>query len=362
MLKFPLACLFILCSLLASAQIPLQSGFEKREYLHLLRFNSENVDIAGYTPGIEGPPAEYTLAYRSPEIGLKNRWVHWISEGKPDVLNVRGSIADLVSWVANIYAAMVPASGSLQLEKDFRFEYSLSKNPNAYVHVGWLVATAYLSRDMLPHLKRRVNEGQRDFLLMGHSQGGAICFLLNAFIREQMRLGALPADLRLKTYCSAAPKPGNLAFAYDFEWANRGGWAFTVVNSEDWVPETPVTIQTVNDFHPLNPFVGARKMIRQRNIAERVVLRKIFRNLTRPTQKAQQKYEKYLGRMVSRLVRQTLPEFEQPRYVKSSMYMRAGTPVVLRPDAAYFERFRSDPEKVFVHHSLEAYYTIAEQL
>lgn len=340
----------------------LQSGFNKQEYLNLLRFNTENVDIDGYKPGIDGHPEEYTLSYRSAEIGLKNRWVHWTAEGKPDVLNVRGSIADLVSWVANIYAAMVPASGSLQLEKNFRFEYSLSKNPNAYVHVGWLVATAYLSRDMMPQLQKRIDEGQRDFLLMGHSQGGAICFLLNAWIREQMRTGALPADLRLKTYCSAAPKPGNLAFAYDFEWANRGGWAFTVVNSEDWVPETPVTIQTVNDFHPLNPFVGAKKVIKQRNLAERVVLRKIFRNLTRPTQKAQQKYEKYLGRMVSRLVRQTLPEFEQPAYVKSSMYMRAGTPIVLKPNAAYFERFRSDPEKVFVHHSLEAYYAIAEQL
>ena len=52
-------------------------------------------------------------------------------------------------------------------------------------------------------------------------------------------------SLNIKTYCSAAPKPGNLFYAYDFEHITEGGWAFNVVNSADWVPELPSTTQTV---------------------------------------------------------------------------------------------------------------------
>jgi hypothetical protein len=34
-------------------------------------------------------------------------------------------------------------------------------------------------------------------------------------------------------------KTGNLYFAYDFDYITRGMKAFTIVNTDDWVPETP---------------------------------------------------------------------------------------------------------------------------
>jgi len=61
-------------------------------------------------------------------------------------------------------------------------------------------------------------------------------------------------NLTIKTYASAAPKPGNLYYAYEYEAMTQNGWAFNVVNSADWVPEGPFSIQTTNDYNTLNPF------------------------------------------------------------------------------------------------------------
>ncbi len=103
---------------------------------------------------------------------------------------------------------------------------------------------------------------------MGHSQGGAIAYLLTAHFYNLQQQGKLPADIRFKTYCSAAPKPGNLYFAYDYETTTRGGWACNVVNAADWVPETPFSVQTVSDFNTTNPFVNAKKGNQQTKVPD----------------------------------------------------------------------------------------------
>ncbi len=56
--------------------------------------------------------------------------------------------------------------------------------------------------------------GIRNFYLLGHSQGAAINFLVTAHLRHLQKTGRIPADVRFKSYRSAAPKPGNLYFAY----------------------------------------------------------------------------------------------------------------------------------------------------
>ena len=34
----------------------------------------------------------------------------------------------------------------------------------------------------------------------------------------------------------------------------RNGWAYRIVNTNDWVPQTPFQLQTIGDLHPTNPF------------------------------------------------------------------------------------------------------------
>ena len=62
---------------------------------------------------------------------------------------------------------MIPAKGQLQISNTERFEYDFAENPKAAVHVGWTIATAFLSKDMLPKIDSFYNKGSHDFYIVG---------------------------------------------------------------------------------------------------------------------------------------------------------------------------------------------------
>ncbi|AWW31713.1 lipase family protein [Echinicola strongylocentroti] len=335
----------------------LQPGFDKEEYLEMIRVGASQIDTL---KSIDSPQ-KFERLYRSPEMGLKNRWELWIGD-QTALLSIRGTTADPVSWLANFYAAMVPAKGSLQLSSDFTFDYELATDPKAAVHVGWLIGTAFLSRDILPKLDSLYQGGYKQLLITGHSQGGAISYLLTAHLRSLQKKKQFPADFVIKTYSSAAPKPGNLYFAYAYESATMGGWAYNVVSSEDWVPQTPISIQNMDDFATLNPFSTIKSSLKKQKFPKNIALQYAYGRLTKPTIKAQKRYQKHLGNMVAKQVKSVLPEFVPPQYVNSNHYSRTGNHIVLKADQEYQSIYPSNNEKVFTHHHFEPYYYLANQL
>jgi pimeloyl-ACP methyl ester carboxylesterase len=353
-----LTCL-LLTSLWATAQ-SLKPGFDRAEYIELLKVSAAFGDSAYVAQFPQ--PERFRAVYRSPIVGLDNRWDLWADGRGTAVLSLRGTTANSVSWLENFYAAMVPARGELQLSEQEAVPYHLADNPRAAVHVGWLVGTMALAKDILPKLDSCTRAGTRNILVLGHSQGGAIAYLLTAHLYQLQKTGRLPADLRLKTYCSAGPKPGNLYFAYDYEALTQGGWAFNVVNSADWVPEVPLSIQTVNDFNATNPFAGAKGMIKKQKFLQRIVLRRVYNDLSRPALKAQRNYQKYLGRVAERTVAKNINGYVAPAYYNSNHYVRTGQTIVLRADSAYYTRFPDSQEKVFQHHFHPPYLFLAERL
>lgn len=197
---------------------------------------------------------------------------------------------------------------------------------------------------------------------MGHSQGGGISYLLTAYLYNLQKQKLLSSDIRFKTYCSAAPKPGNLYFAYDYEAMTQGGWAYNVVNSADWVPETPFSIQTLNDINTTNPFINSKKIVQKQKFPKNLVMRHVFNKLDRPTKKAQRNYEKYLGKMTSKLIKSNLPEFTPPDYYHSNHYVRTGATIVLHANEAYYKLYPNDENKVFAHHAHTQYLYLLEHL
>lgn len=307
-------------------------------------------------------PQHSAFVYRSPVMGLENQWDLYMRDDNVAIISIRGTTASQTSWLANFYAAMVPAVGELRLSDTETFRYHLADNPKAAVHVGWLLSTAYLSRDILPKLDSLQQRGVKDVIVMGHSQGGAIAYLLTAYLYRLQKVGRLNPDIRIKTYCSAAPKPGNLFFAYDYEAMTQGGWAFNVVNTADWVPETPVSVQTLNDFNTTNIFAIAPGLIKKQKIPLRWIGKYAYNRLSKPTARAQRRYEKYLGRMVSKQVVKHLPAFITPDYYHSTDFVRTGNTIVLRADEAYYKLFADSKENVFIHHFFEPYLYLAERL
>jgi hypothetical protein len=215
-----------------------------------------------------------------------------------------------------------------------------------------------MAADIEGKIKEHYAKGVKEFILTGHSQGAGITYLLRSYLFYRTKAGALPADIVYKTYCSAAPKPGNLFYAYDYDFINRGGWAFTVVNAADWVPETPFSVQQFADLNPLNPFVGIKSTLRKQKYFIRIYAGLVYNKLNNSTTKAAKRYRKYLGKKVGGQVHKQLPQLQSLEYSRTLNYMRAGTPVILMPDSVYYQRFPNDPNKgvgIWTHHTYDAY-------
>jgi len=345
----------------------LNPGFSKEEYIETLKINYKvHIKREKWSTRTALPdPQQFDFVYRSPVVAFDNIWDLWKHKNKSIALiAVQGSIQTEASFLANLYAAMIPAKGTLQLDKDFNFQYQLAENPNAAVHVGWFVAMAYLSKTVVAKIDSCYKTGIKDFILTGHSQGGGITFLLNSYLENLKKQGGLPADIRFKTYCSAGPKPGNLFYAYEYEHMTAGGWAYNVVNTADWVPDVPFSVQTVTDFTSVNPFRDAQKMIKKQRFPKNIALKHVYNKISKPSERALKNYQKYLGKMVSTAVKKQIPNFIAPEYYNSNYYVRTGNTIVLCPDEAYYNTYSNDASNpnIWTHHLPAPYLMLAEKL
>lgn len=362
-MKKHFALLFLTAALTVSAQYQgkiLKPGFEKEEYRQLMRAFSCWGDSTIY----KGIPEStvYKTIYRSEIMGLENQWELYENHTH-SVICLRGTASNKISWMANFYAAMVPAIGQFQLNDTLKFDYHYADNPKAAVHIGWALSSAYLLTDILPKVKQQYEKGFKAFMIFGHSQGGALSYFITAQLRYYQKTGVLPKDIVFKTYCSAAPKPGNLYFAYDYEAATQMGWSYTVLNAADWVPEVPVSIQTVEDFNNINPFKDARKKLKELPFPQDKLLSMIHSQLTKHNRKALKKYQLFLGKIASKMVEKSIPGYKAPKdFYQSNNYMRCGNMIVLNPDEAYYKKFPDDKTKMFQHHSLLAYLYLLDKL
>src|SRR6266487_627842 len=357
MKPFLIICL-IFCSHICISQSKLQPGFNGKEYAEALSLSFYSSSIADSVERTKTKDP-YHLEYRSDEVGLLNRWSLYLRNDNVGVINIRGTVQRFASWLENFYAPMIPATGSLQLDDSTIFNYQLSGDPKAMVHAGWTIGLGYLATD----IEKKINDYYRQkhvkvFLLFGHSQGGAITFLLRSFLEYEKQKGKIPADIIFKTYCSAAPKPGNLYYAYDFDFITRNGWAFTIVNTADWVPETPFSIQTINDFNPTNPFIHVKEIIKKEKFIVRLAVKKVYKKLDKSTDKAQKKFEKSLGTVIYKQVKRFLPQLKERVYTKGNNNMRTGSPIILMPDEGYRTEFPESNTNFFTHHLFKPYYTL----
>lgn len=360
-MKKTLTLLLLSITLISRAQ-DLKPGFDKEEYREMMMISIRSVKGPNYEKDFP-KPQHFRMLYQSADIGLDNSWDLWTNDKGTAVVSLRGTTQKTVSWLENFYAAMVPAKGSLQLKKgDPPFEYQLAENPAAAVHVGWLYGMAVQAVEIVPRIDSLYKSGTKNVIVVGHSQGGGIAFLLTAYLYQLQKLGKLPADIRFKTYCSAGPKPGNLQFAYEYEALTQNGWAYNVINAVDWVPETPFSVQTLDDFNRINPFVHAKTIMGKQKFPVNIALKHVYRKMDKPTKKAQKSFEKYLGNMAAKMVKKVVPDLEMPAYAKSNNYVRTGNSIVLRPDEDYFKAFPQDPKEVFINHLHKPYLFLLDKL
>ncbi|WP_416440813.1 lipase family protein [Phnomibacter sp. MR] len=332
----------------------LQPGFDRKEYADMLWLQFYGItDSMLQTPPVQLEKDSYRTLLISKEVGLYNKCGIYLRKDGVVVLQLRGTINKMESWLENFYAGMVPATGSLQLSNDYTFVYKLADNPQATVHVGWLTGVGFLMKEVLPTLDSLVQAGHHNLMIAGHSQGGALSFLTTSFLHYHY--AAMQQEVRLKTYASAAPKPGNQYYAYDFDFISRGQMGFRVINDADWVPETPVSLQTIKDYNTVNPLSNAKSAIRKQKFVVRLFLNSVYGKLTRSSNKASRQFEKYLGKKLYKIAAKPLPGFAAPTLAGTMNYATAGSPVILAANDAYRSKFVFDGKNYFVHHMLAPY-------
>ncbi len=355
--SWALTILLILFFCAESRAQSLKPGFDAVEYNDLLNL----ADVQYFNKDTVLP--RYNLLYRSPEMGLKNRWDLWLRDDNVAVISIRGTVQDVASWLENFYSAMIPAKGSLQINDSTRFPYQLAENPLAAVHTGWTIGLAFLGPDIVEKINSLNREKQiTEFIIFGHSQGGALSFLTTSYLYYLQKKGDLPSNYSFKSYCSAAPKPGNLYYAYDYDFITRGSKAFTIVNTDDWVPETVFTVQTIKDLNPVNPFTNIDAIFGKQKMLVRWYLKGAYNKMDKGSRKARDRYKKYLGQKLYPLIKKSLPQFKEPAYAATMNYMRAGVPVILQTDSAYHEKFKGTKENIWIHHGLVPYIYLVNKL
>jgi len=347
----------LLFTQLAHAQ--LKPGFNRDEYIDMLNVSFLQFD-SNVTP--KDVPDNFKFLYRSPVVGFDNGWDLYMRNDKVAVISINGSRATAISWIGNFYAAMVPATGQIPLINGGYFKYKLAENPRAAVHVGWLTGMAYLVQDILPKIDSLYKNGTRNFIITGHSQGGAICYLLTSYLYYLQKDKALPADVNFKTYCSAAPKPGNIYYAYDYENLTQNGLAYNVINTADWVPQTPITIQSLTDFNKTSPFYQAKQLLKKQKPGRRIILGFLYTQLNKPTKKAVKRYKNYLGNLLGKIMSKQIKGYQKPDFYKSMEYVRTGNTITMYADAYYYAKFPDSDTDVFVHHVPQAYLYLAAKL
>jgi hypothetical protein len=336
----------------------LKPGFDADEYIGVLQRCAKQMDSLFKSNLPKN--VDFDKIYSSPQMGMANRWQLWLSKDKATIaIDLRGTVSDKESWLENFYSAMIPATGSVKLDGKTSFNYKFADNSRASVHAGWTIGICSMLPDIMEKINSWYAKGVKQIIVEGHSQGAAMAFLLCSYIHYQQVDGKLPKDIVVKTYCSAAPKPGNLYYAYDFDYINRGGWANTVINAADWVPEMPFSVQTVRDVN-LNPFAYTNKTM-SRNVIVRWYTKHMFNSLRRATSKPERKNDKFLGRIMYKQVRKYVAGLEQPEYSHSCNYAQAGTPIILVPDAEYYKKFPDTDPNIFRNHLFDPYYYLVKK-
>jgi len=341
----------VIISFIFSILLPAQNlkpGFdpeECRQMLYISARTSANKEYAA-----QFPEPGFKMLYQSQPFGFDNLWDLWENDKSQGVISIRGTTGKPESWLANVYAAMVSANGYLVLAPGDTFHYKLAKNPNAAVHAGWLTSTGFLAKQIVPKIDSLYKKGVKNFFITGHSQGGAIAYLMTAYLHYLVVDKKLPSDIVFKTYCTAGPKPGNLEFAYDYESYTQLGWAYNVINAADWVPQVPFSIQTTDDYAKTNPFKNAKKMIKKLKFPIDLVLGSIYSKMEKAPKKARDNFKKYLGNMIVKVIKKNKKDFVAPAFYNSSYYVRTGNIIVLTPNEEYYTKFAESDSNIFVHH------------
>ncbi len=298
-------------------------GFDKKEALDMIAICNSFTFLKVYNNDRALTPQGYTKVYQSGTIGLGNQWQMWKHKNYA-VINLRGSTTEPISWMGNLYAAMIPAKGKIVLPDSETFNYQVAPAPKANVHSGWMLSVAFLSKDILRQIKLMNYEGVYHFIITGHSQGGAIAQLLRAYL-ENLSPKQINAKNKFKTYAFASPRVGNIAFSESYnEWFYTS--SFTINNSKDPVTQMPYTFGDNQKFDLES--IGLNALNKNTDYFKSLVYKALGEMAFNNPDSA---YIEKAGYQIERQITKEIGYFRMPAYQLDMSYRMSGQHIDIEP-------------------------------
>ncbi len=328
-------------------------GFNKKEAKDMIAICNSFSFIKTINSDKSIIPKGYKKIYESGSVGLDNKWQLW-SNNKYAIINLRGSTSEQISWLENMYSAMIPATGEITLPGNEIFNYKLAQNPKANIHSGWTLATAFLAKDIIQHIKMLNYEGVYHFIITGHSQGAAIAQLLRSYLENTENI--INKKNRFKTYAFASPMVGNKFFSTEYS-ENFSSSSFIINNVTDPIINTPFTIDKRKMLDPrdIETLMDSSKNI-FKTLAFRAVEKIIFSN-------PDSAYIEKAGTNIHRQISKKIGPFKMPKYQLDMTYTPVSNPILIGPFSEknfikkkYYKKFDLDSKKIFYQHKPYLYY------
>ncbi len=346
-------CLLALSTIAQNKPYHFKAGFNAQEADDMMVLNTAFTDTTKNNQFIGFLPS-YEFKHRSASIGLDNVWDLWIRTDSTVVIALRGTTANPKSIMADFYCAMLPAKGEIVLAPNDTLYYKLAQEPRAALHGGFLISFAYIAKDIKPKLDSLYTKGYRNYIITGHSQGGALTYYISSWLIYLKKDGIYPS-LGIKTYASASPKIGNMFFVNDYDNINHAEWAFSSVNSADVIPESPLTTQQLEeDMNSPNPFLRLYDKMNELPLIKRIVLKSAFNKMKKGANKSSKAYQKYLGGYAEKIIKGMLQSIELPQSVNTTYFLRPGVNISLLSNENY-QNFFKTYKSTLSHHGMKPY-------
>jgi hypothetical protein len=219
-------------------------GFNKEEARDMIALCNSFTFLDLYNSDEEIIPAGYEKKYTSGIFGLDNKYQIY-QHGNTAIINLRGSTDKASSWMENIYSAMIPAKGVVKISGK-KTHYCFANDRDAAIHSGYAIGIICLSQDIIDRINLMNLQDVYDFIIIGHSQGGALANMLRAYL-ENLSHHEISKENKFRTYAFAAPMIGNKVFAleYNSRFAEEKS-SFNIVNPSDPIPGLPLSYNDTN--------------------------------------------------------------------------------------------------------------------
>lgn len=328
--------LFALLFLVSSSSFAqLREGFDPDEVKDLISMCNSYTFQDLYGSDAVILPKNYKKTYTSPVIGMDNKFQVYTKD-KVAVLNFRGSTNQIVSWIENMYSAMIPAKGVIVLDKEEK-PYCFATDTGAAVHSGYALAVVLLSPTILDQIKKLNQQGIYNILITGHSQGGALANMTRAYL-ENLPKGTLSSKNVYKTYAFANPMCGNKSFADEYHVRYcENNMSYSIINPADLVPSMPMHYQEEGKIlskERLKAWFFGEESFDIRKIGLEIVIRKFEKKL--------KNYVNSSNRWIEKMVSASYGSIDMPDYIQDINYYQVGNIRAL--ESFDYPKIQLDPE------------------